>query len=83
MATAIKIEIIRADPQHTVVRVFDGPDMDHLASCGQIVMSADGASRLVAALVREAISATSLSRQTGRCRLMPEAMAARFQVEES
>lgn len=33
----IKFRIQKMDPQHIEIRVFDGPDRDHLALCGVLI----------------------------------------------
>jgi len=49
----IKLEINELDPTHTKIRIFDGPDKDHLGYCGYLCMTPGGAERLLLAVRRD------------------------------
>lgn len=38
----VKFVVCRRGPQHTPIKVFDGPDAEHLSFCGELAMTHDG-----------------------------------------
>jgi len=54
--TAIKIRVLYRNDSHVNLRVFDGPDMEHLGCAGELMLTPDGALRLIKSLRTEAFS---------------------------